>query len=238
MKKYLLLGCVLSVGLMGCAATKGGLSATSSALGDASATVDSGQKSLAKAQAEVDETNTKVANAEASARDIAAGNLVKVAAAALEPRSGELSGGLVTFTETKVPNEDGTLSSQISIAYEISGLTPGKSHGFHIHERGDCSAKNASSAGDHFNPAEAEHGGLDAENSHAGDLGNLVADKDGNALGVIEKVTKITLDPESPNYILGRSIIVHKAPDDLTTQPTGNSGARIACGVIKDKAEE
>lgn len=234
-RKCVLLACVLSLGVMGCAAAQDGLKSTSGALGEASATVDSGQKSLAKAQDEVDETNTKLANAEASAKDVAAGNLVKVAAAALEPRSGELAGGVVTITETKIPNDDGTMSAQISIAYEISGLKPGKSHGFHIHEKGDCSAKNAASAQNHFNPGETEHGALDAENSHAGDLGNIVADKDGNALGVIEKVTKITLNPESPNSVLGRAFIVHKAADDLTTQPTGNSGARIACGVIKNK---
>jgi Cu-Zn family superoxide dismutase len=113
------------------------------------------------------------------------------------------------------------------------GFTPGR-HGFHIHEFGDCSAKDLSSAGSHFNPAMKSHGAPTDEMRHDGDMGNVVADESGKThLEYIDR--KITLDGE--NSIIGRAVIVHEKEDDLKTQPTGNAGGRVACGVI-GKAKE
>ena len=127
--------------------------------------------------------------------------------------------GTVTFTQEK----DG-----VRVVADVTDLAPGE-HGFHIHEKGDCSAPDASSAGGHFNPSGHKHGGPDAEERHAGDLGNLIADKSGKAhYDRVDKQLQLT----GPNTIIGRSIIVHEKLDDLKTQPTGNAGARVACGVI------
>ncbi len=113
----------------------------------------------------------------------------------------------------------------------VTGLPAGK-HGFHIHENGDCSAPDASSAGGHFNPDNKPHGAPDAPEHHAGDLGNIEADASGNATVNIH-VNGITLEPDKPNSVMGKAIIVHAGADDFTTQPTGNAGARLACGVIQ-----
>jgi Cu-Zn family superoxide dismutase len=125
--------------------------------------------------------------------------------------------GLLTFTME---------GKKVKMIGTIDGLTPGK-HGIHIHENGDCSAPDFSSAVNHFNPNNGTHGDLNEKNSHMGDFGNILADKNGHA----------TVD-ESSEYvdlslILGKSIIVHANEDDLKTQPSGNSGPRIACGVIE-----
>lgn len=113
----------------------------------------------------------------------------------------------------------------------ITGLPAGM-HGFHIHETGDCSAPDASSAGGHFNPEGKPHGAPDAPEHHLGDLGNIEADASGNAT-VNVHMNGITLEAGQPNSIVGKAVIVHAAPDDFTTQPTGNAGARLACGVIQ-----
>ena len=118
------------------------------------------------------------------------------------------------------------------LSNDISGLAPGETRGFHVHDVGDCSAPDASSAGGHFNPGGHEHGAMDHPMSHAGDLGNITADASGRAQGLVTDLTKITLQPGAAIGILGRSVIVHAKVDDLTTQPTGNAGARVACGVI------
>lgn len=120
------------------------------------------------------------------------------------------------------------VSQGIKVIVDIGGLTPGK-HGFHIHEFGDCSAKDFSSAGGHFNPSMAVHGGPMDEMRHEGDMGNIGADPSGTArLEYIDH--KMTFD--GAQSIIGKSVIVHEKEDDLKTQPTGNSGGRIACGVI------
>jgi Cu-Zn family superoxide dismutase len=107
-------------------------------------------------------------------------------------------------------------------------------HGFHIHEKGDCSAPDASSAGSHFNPGSKPHGGPSGGDRHGGDLGNLSADNYGTAT-VKLNVEGISVAQGAPNSIVGRALIVHADADDLKTQPTGNSGKRIACGVIAAK---
>jgi Cu-Zn family superoxide dismutase len=113
---------------------------------------------------------------------------------------------------------------------KVSGLRPNSTHGFHIHETGDCSAPDASSAGGHFDPTVSPHGGPTGEVRHGGDLGNLQADADGNARSTV-KVSGITIDG-GPDRITGRAVVVHSGTDDLKSQPAGNSGARAACGVI------
>jgi Cu-Zn family superoxide dismutase len=105
---------------------------------------------------------------------------------------------------------------------------------FHVHELGDCSAADASSAGGHFRPFANPHGGRDADRRHVGDLGNLTA----NASGVAEADfvdSRVTLGGPALSgtaSILGRAVIVHRQRDDLTSQPSGDAGARVACGVV------
>lgn len=132
---------------------------------------------------------------------------------------GSTVSGEVVFTQT---------GSGIHVSANIQGLSEGK-HGFHIHEYGDCSAADGTSAGGHFNPQENQHGAPADENRHIGDLGNLVAGPDGVAT---LDYTDSKLTFSGVNSIIGRGIIVHAAEDDLISQPTGNAGARVACGVI------
>jgi superoxide dismutase, Cu-Zn family len=143
------------------------------------------------------------------------------ARAELSPASGSNVRGTVDFYETP---------KGVHVKGKFTGLTPGK-HGFHIHEKGDCSAPDASSAGPHFNPTKAKHGGPHDMERHAGDFGNVTADASGNA--TFDWVdSHISFD--GTNSIIGRGIIVHANPDDLVSQtPTpGNAGPRVACGVI------
>src|SRR5262245_35568100 len=138
----------------------------------------------------------------------------------LHPTAGNKVTGTVTFT----PVADG-----VQVHAEIAGLTPGK-HGFHVHEFGDCSSADLSSAGAHFNPTNQPHAGPDAAARHEGDMGNVEADASGNAkLDYLDHQISLTNDAKS---VIGRSVVVHAKPDDLKTQPSGDSGARIACGVI------
>ena len=148
--------------------------------------------------------------------------LITRAVAALSPTKGNNVQGIISFKQV----EGGVL-----IVANVTGLSPGQ-HGFHIHEFGDCSAADGSSAGGHFNPTNTKHGGPDHADRHAGDLGNIVADDYG--IAHYERVDTV-LKLNGPNTIVGRSIIVHANPDDLTTQPTGNAGGRLACGVIVDR---
>lgn len=124
--------------------------------------------------------------------------------------------GSVTFTE----DENG-----VAVQGSFTGLEPGK-HGFHIHEYGDCRADDGTSAGGHFNPAEKEHGAPTDMERHMGDLGNIEANQDGMAM--VDYVDETV----SLEQILGRGIIIHAGEDDLTSQPTGAAGSRVACGVI------
>jgi len=141
------------------------------------------------------------------------------AVAVLMPTAGNTISGTVIFAKS---------GKAMRVIAEVSNLSPG-AHGFHIHEFGDCRAADGSSAGGHFNPDNSSHGAPNADPSHVGDLGNIVADESG-----VGKLDLLVARPdlEGPNGIIGRSIIVHADPDDLKTQPTGNAGARIACGVI------
>jgi len=145
------------------------------------------------------------------------------AEAKLQPTQGNKVAGTVNFTQT---------GDKLKVVANVSGLAPG-AHGFHIHEKGDCSAPDATSAGAHFNPAGAPHGDPMQGDHHAGDMPMLEADASGNARLSAELSPAMLKD--GPANILGKSVIVHVSPDDLKTQPTGNSGARVACGVIVKK---
>lgn len=149
---------------------------------------------------------------------VLAGDTTK-AIAVLHATSGSSVAGTVTFTSS---------ADELTVVADVSGLTPGK-HGFHIHEFGDCSAPDAMSAGGHFNPMHKQHGAPDAMERHSGDLGNLEADASGKAhLEWKDKMLKLS----GTDSILGLSVIVHAKDDDLKSQPVGNAGGRVACGVI------
>jgi Cu-Zn family superoxide dismutase len=124
----------------------------------------------------------------------------------------------------------------VVVEAKITGLKPNGTHGFHIHEKGNCSAADASSAGAHFNPGNAPHGGPSSEKHHAGDLGNLQADANGYAQATME-VSGITLGADA-NSVINRAVIIHAAADDLSSQPAGNAGARIACGLISKNPDK
>ena len=122
----------------------------------------------------------------------------------------------------------------VSILGEITGLEPGKEHGFHVHEVGECSLPDFASAGGHFNPTKDPHGGPKTKTRHLGDLPNAKADKNGRALiDVTVKGPNLVDKDGAPTEVLGKSLVVHIKPDDYKTQPSGDSGARIACGVIR-----
>jgi superoxide dismutase, Cu-Zn family len=143
---------------------------------------------------------------------------VTVVTATLESRSSSNVTGNARIT----PGGSGVI-----VMVDISGATPGD-HGVHIHDKGDCSAPDATSAGPHFNPKAAEHhGGLSTPVRHGGDLGNMQVDSNGKGLLVVQ-VSDLTMD-----QVVGRSILVHAGKDDLQSDPAGNSGARVACGTLK-----
>jgi Cu-Zn family superoxide dismutase len=143
------------------------------------------------------------------------------ATATLSPTVGNSTSGTVRFAQE---------GERVRVSGEIRGLKPGAEHGFHVHEKGDCSSGDGMSAGGHFNPTAQAHGRYDAPAHHTGDLMSLKADASGVA----------TFSYDSPslrvgsgmNDIVGRGLIVHRDPDDFTTQPTGNAGPRLACAVI------
>lgn len=143
------------------------------------------------------------------------------ASAVLKPSSGSQVHGTLKFTQ---------LGDIVRISGEIRGHTKGPK-GFHIHEKGDCSDPKAMSTGGHFNPHKNKHGGPYDPVKHAGDIGNLVFNDQGVAQVNIT-VGDISVSRDRPDGIIGRAVIVHMDPDDLKTDPTGNAGGRVACGVI------
>ena len=137
------------------------------------------------------------------------------------------SGSRVSGKLTLAPMGDG-----VHISGEVGGLPPNGQFGFHVHDKGDCSAVAATSAGGHFNPAASAHGRAGGHAHHAGDMDNVVSDGAGLAR-VDVHLQGVTLGGGAANDIAGRAVIVHADPDDYHSQPTGNAGARVACGVIK-----
>ncbi len=141
------------------------------------------------------------------------------AVSVIYPTEGNKVHGTVTFTKV----ENG-----IKVVADIEGLTPGK-HGFHIHEFGDCSDPKGKSAGGHFNPDKVAHAGHNSKTRHVGDFGNITADKSGKAhVEFIDNLISFC----GPHNIIGRGIVIHGGADDLTSQPSGAAGPRVACGSI------
>ena len=139
----------------------------------------------------------------------------------LRPASGTQVQGRLTFTQLA--------TDRVRVTGDISGHQPGVK-GFHIHEKGDCSAPDATSAGGHFNPGKMQHGAT-PKTGHAGDMGNLTFDASGRAR--VDMVLEgLSVSRDAPNGIIGRAVVVHMQTDDLKTDPTGNAGGRAACGVI------
>ena len=144
------------------------------------------------------------------------------ATAQFKPTKGSKAFGEATFEQ---------VGDKVHVVIFVQGLKPGQEHGLHIHEVGDCSSGDGMSTKGHFNPHGKPHGNPGGMERHAGDLPALKANKEGRA-NVQVDVEGITVTP-GPSSIVGRGLIVHADPDDYKTQPTGNAGARVACGVIE-----
>lgn len=142
--------------------------------------------------------------------------------AELVPTAGHSTQGWVQFTQQ---------GQTVRVTAEVRGLKPNAEHGFHVHEKGDCSAPDATSAGGHFNPAGQPYGHHGQASRHAGDMPSLKADAGGVAR--LDWQTDLLTVGSGSAIVVGRGVIVHLDPDDYVTQPTGNAGARIACGVVR-----
>ncbi len=144
------------------------------------------------------------------------------ATAELKPTRGHQARGAVHFTQ---------MGDKVHIKGEIKGLQPNAEHGFHVHEKGDCSSGDGKSAGGHFNPHNTQHGMAMGAEHHTGDLPSLTADAKGTA--------RIDVKISGPrvgsgmNDIVGRGLVVHQDRDDFMSQPAGNAGERVACAVIR-----
>ena len=144
------------------------------------------------------------------------------ATAQLQPTRGSSVSGSATFTQK---------GDKVVVVAKVSGLKPNQEHGFHVHDKGDCSSGDGMSAGGHFNPRGSPHGHYSTQARHAGDMPNLKADGYGNAnLSAELDIITVTAGPTS---VVGRGLIVHAQPDDYKSQPVGNAGARLACAVIQ-----
>ncbi len=143
------------------------------------------------------------------------------AVATLQATTGNTASGTAWFTQ---------LPDGVQVRVKVAGLKPNQEHGFHAHEKGDCSSGDGMSTGGHFNPTGKPHGPQHADH-HAGDMPGLKADANGYAEATF-KLTGVTIGSGATDLV-GKGLIVHANPDDYKTQPTGNAGARIACGVIK-----
>lgn len=140
--------------------------------------------------------------------------------AVIHPTEGNMATGMVTFTK---------VDEGVRVQADLKGLKKEGKHGFHIHEKGDCTAADGTSAGGHFAPRDNEHAGPKDKVRHVGDMGNIEVNKNGNAtLNYVDPDIKLN----GPHSVVGRGIIVHKGEDDLETQPTGAAGPRAGCGVI------
>ena len=162
-------------------------------------------------------TETAPADASAPAQDA-------TAMAELAPTQGNETRGSISFK---------VVDGRVHVTGQVTGLKPGREHGFHNHEKGDCSAPDGNSAGGHFNPATQDHGSVTSDPHHGGDMPNITADDKGVATVDAPVSTNVNIGKGDDFDIIGRGLIVHADPDDYTTQPTGNAGARLACAVIK-----
>jgi Cu-Zn family superoxide dismutase len=144
------------------------------------------------------------------------------ATAALTPTTGNSTSGTVHFVQS---------GNRVQVKGEVRGLKPNAEHGFHVHEKGDCSSGDGMSTGGHFNPGGAPHGAHGKGVHHAGDLPSLRANAAGVATFSFESST-ISVGSGTAD-VVGKGLIVHRDPDDYVTQPTGNAGPRLACAVIQ-----
>lgn len=144
------------------------------------------------------------------------------AQAELKPTQGNAAHGWVRFESR---------GDKLLVTAQIGGLKPNAEHGFHVHEKGDCSAPDAMSAGGHFNPGGKPHSHYGQAERHAGDLPNLQSDASGVAK-YSATTELLSASAGAANSVLGRAVVVHRDPDDYKSQPAGNSGPRIACGVV------
>lgn len=163
-------------------------------------------------------TGALAAFASGCASDRSAGNR---ASAQLVPTTGNNVSGTVYFKPVR---------NAVLVTGEVRGLKPNAEHGFHVHEHGDCSSGDGMSAGGHFNPTGQPHGSPHGGMHHAGDLPSLRADASGVARFQFE-APAITVGGGVTN-VVGKGVIVHRDPDDFKSQPAGNAGPRLACGVI------
>ncbi len=164
------------------------------------------------------------ATAVAALAGCASYNAGPTATAQLQPTRGNTTAGTVQFAQT---------GDVVKVSGTISGLKPGAEHGFHIHEKGDCSSGDGMSAGGHFNPGSKPHGHHGKGEHHTGDLPSLKADANGTVSFQFE--SRSIRVGSTANDIVGKGLIVHRDPDDYATQPTGNAGPRLACAVITAK---
>lgn len=152
-----------------------------------------------------------------------ANNAMKKAMGKIESKSGSKVTGEAWFNSAD--------TGKVVLTVKISGATPGE-HAVHLHEKGDCSAPDAASAGGHWNPTSMPHGAPDAAQHHAGDYGNIKVGADGTG-SMNLSIAGLTVDSAPATGVVGRALIVHEKADDMTTQPTGNAGGRVGCAVIQ-----
>jgi Cu-Zn family superoxide dismutase len=172
----------------------------------------------------VGDAASSVGSAVSSGWDWVWGSGGAVAVADVKATQGSTVAGKVEFRQS---------GSVVKVKVDLTGMAPSSEHGFHVHERGDCSAPDAMSAGGHFNNEGVAHGKFDSPPHHAGDLPNIKADNKGEVHTSFE-VTYLTVGSGGTD-VAGRSVVVHRDPDDYKSQPAGNSGPRLACGVIVEQ---
>lgn len=143
------------------------------------------------------------------------------AKATLEPKSDSTVAGTVTLVQT---------GADVKVTISLTGASPGE-HAVHIHEKGDCSAPDGSSAGSHFNPMQHQHGDVMSEMKHPGDFGNVTVGSEGTGMKEFT-TTSITLVAGQQTTVTDLAVIVHAKADDFS-QPVGNAGGRQACGILK-----
>jgi len=143
------------------------------------------------------------------------------ARASLQPTKANSASGLVSFQQ---------MGSVVRVSGTVTGLKPNAEHGFHVHEKGDCSSGDGMSAGGHFNPGGKGHGHHGGDDRHAGDMPNIKADASGKAAFSFD-VKGLSIGSGAAD-IVGKGLIVHRDPDDYKSQPAGNAGPRVACAVI------
>lgn len=179
----------------------------------------------ALACSKVDNSNPRAGDQGTAMAD-KAGRAAPAATVTLAPLSDSgVSGELAFF-----PTDGG-----VRVEGYVKGLAPNSTHGFHIHDKGDCSAPDGSSAGDHYNPTAHQHGAPGPE-AHVGDMGNIVSDADGRAtVSAFVVGGAVGSAAQDGSNIVGHAIIVHAKTDDLASQPSGNAGPRVACGVIASR---